>query len=116
MEEFAIKETLVDCERAGLVRKYVPGREEAARLCGFFAALGDGTRLRLISALSITPLCVSDVVTLLGINQTTVSHQLAALKAAGAVKSRRQGRVVFYSLADRRLLDVMLLATQLTAE
>ncbi|MFR6641498.1 MAG: ArsR/SmtB family transcription factor [Christensenellales bacterium] len=87
---------VVDPRSAGLVLEYMPDGATVDGLCGLFSALGDGTRLRILSALSVTPLCVSDIVKLLRMNQTTVSHQLARLMTAGAVKRRRQGRITFY--------------------
>ncbi len=115
MERINCESLIVDPKNAELVLEYLPDGETIDGLCGLFSALGDGTRLKILSALSITALCVGDIVKLLGLNQTTVSHQLAALRIAGAVKCRRQGKVSFYSLADRRILDVMLSATEFTA-
>lgn len=105
---------VVDPRSAGLVLEYMPDGATVDGLCGLFSALGDGTRLRILSALSVTPLCVSDIVKLLRMNQTTVSHQLARLMTAGAVKRRRQGKITFYSIASRKILDVMLSATEFT--
>ena len=59
---------------------------------------------------SMSEMCVTDLSLSLGINQTTVSHQLKNLKAIGAVKVRRQGKVAFYSLSDNSILDIMLKA------
>ena len=64
--------------------------------------------LIMISALAISEMCVSDLSRLLELNQTTVSHQLRLLKNLNAVKTRRQGKVVFYSLRNETLNDVLL--------
>lgn len=101
---------LIDCKTLELVRNYVPEEDALASMSEFFAALGDGTRLKLISALSISEMCVTDLSVSLGINQTTVSHQLRNLKTIGAVKMRKQGKVAFYSLKDSALLEIMLKA------
>lgn len=105
-----IERLLIDCRTLELVRNYMPQEDALAAMSEFFAALGDGTRLKLISALSISEMCVTDLSIALGINQTTVSHQLRNLKNIGAVKMRRQGRVAFYSLGNSILLDIMLRA------
>ena len=107
---FDSERLLIDNKTLDLVRSYVPGEDALAAMSDFFSALGDGTRLKLISALSITETCVTDLSLSLKINQTTVSHQLRNLKSIGAVKVRRQGKVSFYSLKDNSLLDIMLKA------
>ena len=66
------------------------------------------TRVKILSALAISELCVTDLSRILEINQTTVSHQLRFLKSAGIVKSIRQGKIVFYSLVDDTINDVIL--------
>jgi DNA-binding transcriptional ArsR family regulator len=75
----------------------MPPAEEVARL---FALIADPTRLRLVSALAPGELCVCDLAAATGINRSTVSHQLRTLREGRLVRSRREGRVVFYALAD----------------
>jgi len=70
--------------------------------------LGDCTRIKILSALSISSMCVSDLTTILEMNQTTVSHQLRSLRSMGIVDYKRQGKVVFYFVADKRVLEVLL--------
>lgn len=91
-----------------LVLSYVPDDKLLNDLVGFFTVFSDYTRLKMISALSISEMCVSDISGLLGINQTTVSHQLRLLKNLGAVNGRRQGKVIYYSLKDELISDVLL--------
>ena len=74
----------------------------------FFFRFADYTRVKILSALAISELCVTDLSRVLQINQTTVSHQLRYLKSAGIVNSVRQGKIVFYSLADEKINDVIL--------
>ena len=62
----------------------------------------------MISALAISEMCVSDLSKMLKLNQTTVSHQLRLLKNLNAVKTHRQGKIVFYSLRSEMLNDVLL--------
>lgn len=62
----------------------------------------------MLSALAISEMCVTDLSRVLDINQTTVSHQLRLLKNLGIVKSERQGKIIFYSLVNDTVNDVML--------
>ena len=78
-------------------------------LADFFKLFGDGTRIRILWALSESEMCVCDLCALLSMQQSAVSHQLKNLKQTRVVKSRREGKVVYYSLDDdhiRRLLDL----------
>lgn len=99
---------LLDKRLQDLVTDYVPQGEILDDLVCFFSIFSDYTRLRIISALSISEMCVSDLSALLKINQTTVSHQLRLLKDLNAVKTKRQGKVIFYSLRNEALSDILL--------
>ena len=72
----------------------------ATRAAEFFAALGDPSRLRLVSALLSGELCVCDLAAVLGMTQSAVSHQLRLLRTLHLVTPRREGRIVYYSIAD----------------
>lgn len=99
---------LLDKRTTSLVDDYVPSDDVLNDLVGFFTIFSDFTRLKILSALAISEMCVSDLSSVLYINQTTLSHQLRLLKNLSAVKTRRQGKVVFYSLKDELLSDVLL--------
>lgn len=99
---------LLDGRTQTLVEDYVPEGEMLEGLVGFFSIFADATRLRILSALAITEMCVTDISRVLGINQTTVSHQLRYLKNAGIVKCARFGKVIFYSLKNDTVNDVLL--------
>ena len=99
---------LLDKRTQGLIEDYVPQGEILEGVVCFFSVFADYTRVKILSALAISELCVTDLSRILEINQTTVSHQLRYLKNAGAVRCRRQGKVVFYSLASEKLGDVMM--------
>lgn len=103
-----MKEVILDKRLQGLVSEYVPEGEILDDLACFFSIFSDNTRLRLISALAISEMCVSDISNLLRLNQTTVSHQLRFLKNLNAVKTKRQGKIIFYSLRSEVLNDVLL--------
>lgn len=99
---------LLDKRVQTMISEYVPCGEVLDRLVCFFSIFSDYTRLRIISALAISDMCVSDLSALLKLNQTTVSHQLRMLKNLGAVTCSRQGKVVFYALKNQTLNEVLL--------
>ena len=99
---------LLDKRMQSLVSDYIPNEEILADLVGFFNIFSDITRLKMLSALAISEMCVNDISVMLGLNQTTVSHQLRLLRDLGAVKYRRQGKIIFYSLRNERINDVLL--------
>ena len=99
---------LLDKRTQGLIEDYVPQGEVLEGVVCFFSVFSDYTRVKILSALAISELCVTDLSRILEINQTTVSHQLRFLKSAGIVKSVRQGKIVFYSLVDETVNDVLL--------
>ena len=79
----------------------------AADVAGLFALLADPTRLRMLAALASGELCVCDLAAATGINRSTVSHQLRTLREGRLVRSRREGRVIFYALDDDHVRDLL---------
>jgi len=77
----------------------LPGRQ-VERLSALYKALGDPTRIRIISALSVSPLCVADIAMLLEMTQSAISHQLRVLRSVGLVKYHKDGKHVIYELDD----------------
>jgi ArsR family transcriptional regulator len=98
----AIHEDIV----AGVSRK-LPEQELLRQLAALFIVFGDGTRLSILWALSESEMCVCDVCALLGLKQSAVSNQLNKLKRSRIVKTRREGKVVFYSLADDHIRTIL---------
>ncbi len=92
-------ETLVHPEAVERARRAV---EEAPveALAETFKVLGDPTRVRILLALSVQELCVCDLADLFEVTQSAVSHQLRVLRAHRLVRSRREGKLVYYSLDD----------------
>lgn len=80
---------------------------EYTRLAALFKMFGDGTRVKLLHALEQNELCVCDLAALLGVTKSAVSHQLKALRLSNLVKSRRDGQVVYYSLADEHVKTIL---------
>ncbi len=99
---------LLDKRTQGLIEDYVPQGDILEGIVCFFSVFADYTRVKILSALAISQLCVTDISRILDINQTTVSHQLRYLKSAGIVKSERQGKIIFYSLVNDGVNDVIL--------
>ena len=87
---------------------YMPKNSVLQQMANFFSIFSDETRLKILSALSISKMCVNDISTSLSLNQTTVSHQLRFLKSAGIVRCNRQGKIVFYALTNEAVTDVIL--------
>jgi DNA-binding transcriptional ArsR family regulator len=85
-------------------------QEDAATLAEAFALLADPSRLRIVYALlEGGPMCVSDIAAAVHLADSATSHQLAKLRTAGVVRSERQGREIWYRIADahiRVILDV----------
>ena len=94
-----IHEDEVHQAQAGLV-----SGQTAFMLAETFAALSDPNRLRLISALFSTELCVCDLAALVGLSESAVSHQLRLLRGMRVVRPRRAGRMVFYALDDEHVV------------
>lgn len=82
------------------VREKLQPKEEYIQLASLFKMFGDGTRVRILHALEQSEMCVCDLASLLDLTKSAVSHQLKALRLANLVKFRREGQIVFYSLAD----------------
>ena len=99
---------LLDKRTQALIEDYVPQGDILEGVVCFFSVFADYTRVKILSALAISELCVTDLSRILQINQTTVSHQLRFLKSAGIVSSRRQGKIIFYTLTSDAVNDVLL--------
>jgi ArsR family transcriptional regulator, lead/cadmium/zinc/bismuth-responsive transcriptional repressor len=75
-----------------------------------FRVLGDPTRVRILDALAAGELCVCDIASLVGISESAVSHQLRLLRSMRLVRTRRAGRLIFYTLDDRHIVQLLQLA------
>ena len=89
------------------VRQVMPGEDTLYDLTELFRIFGDSTRVRILYVLFESEMCVCDIAALLGMTQSAISHQLRALKSARLVKSRREGKTVFYSLADDHVKTII---------
>ena len=82
------------------VNQIMPGEEELFDLAELFKVFGDSTRIRILYVLFESDMCVCGIAELLGMTQSAISHQLQVLKKAKLVRYRREGKTIFYSLAD----------------
>lgn len=89
------------------VTKNLPSERTVGAMADFFKAFSDPTRVRILCALWEHELCVCDISTLLGMTQSAISHQLRFLRQARLIKSRREGKAVFYSLADEHVQSII---------
>ena len=85
----------------------MPSDETLYDLAELFKVFGDSTRVKILYALFEAELCVCDIAQLLGMSQSAISHQLRALKQAKLVRYRREGKQVFYSLADGHVRTIL---------
>lgn len=92
----------VDC-----VKNSMPKEEKFIELSELFKVFGDFTRIKIIFALLKKELCVCDIAELLNMSQSSISHQLRVLKNARLVKFRREGKVVYYSLDDEHVREII---------
>ena len=88
------------------VRAEMPEKENFYNLAGLYKMLADGTRVKILWALSREDMCVCDLAVLLGMTKSAISHQLKYLRLANIVKYDKQGKMVYYSLADSYLRDI----------
>ena len=88
------------------VRHSLPEAAEFYDLANLYKLFSDNTRVRILWALSCEEMCVCDLAALLGMTKSAISHQLKSLRLGGLVKYVRQGKVVYYSLADDHIKDI----------
>lgn len=89
------------------VKKDFPSNQLINTLSDFFKIFGDTTRVKIMCALDKSEMCVGDISVLLDMTVSAVSHQLKILREASLVKTKRQGKVVFYSLADEHVQRII---------
>ena len=90
-----------------IVQAQMPDEDELYDLAELFKVFGDSTRIRILYVLFEAEVCVCDLAQALSMTQSAVSHQLKILKQAKLVKSRREGKSVFYSLADGHVRTII---------
>ena len=110
--DFVCGENCPHYKKINEVKSVEPNTEEILSLSNMFKLFADNTRLRIICSILNTELCVCDLCELLGLNQSTVSHQLQLLRNAKLVKYRREGKQVYYSLQDEQIEKIISLSLE----
>ena len=90
-----------------IVEQTMPEETELYDLAELFKVFGESTRIRILFVLSSAEVCVCDLARVLNMTQSAISHQLRILKQNKLVKSRREGKSIFYSLADGHVSTII---------
>ncbi len=101
-EQHHVHENLVHQVEDGM-----PSEEMMQSLADFYKNFGDLTRVKILCVLSQSELCVCDLAEVTGMTQSAISHQLRVLKQSKLVKNRRDGKTVYYSLADAHIQSIL---------
>ena len=91
---------------------YLPDKDATRKIARFFALFADPSRVQLLSALSISPLCVTDIADILNMNQTTVSHQLRILRDMDVVSCEREGKILKYKISNPKINEILLVGVE----
>jgi len=107
----SISISMCDCDvihedAVNRVRSSMPEGGDFYNLANLYKMFADSTRVRILWALSCEVMCVCDLAVLLGMTKSAVSHQLKSLRLANLVKYDKQGKIVYYSLADNHVKDI----------
>ena len=98
--------TIIHKDVVARVKESLPNEEKLYDLADLFKAFSDSTRIKILQALFEAELCVCDLAALLEMTQSAISHQLRVLKSNRLVKFRREGKVIYYSLADEHIKNI----------
>ncbi len=94
------------------VASHAPEDDRLAEMAELFKVFGDSTRIKILYALFEAELCVCDLAELLGISQPAMSYQLKILRQAKLIRNRREGKTVYYALADRHVQMIIGMAKE----
>jgi DNA-binding transcriptional ArsR family regulator len=98
---------VVHLEKVEQARKEVISDRDLERLSLTYRVLGDPNRLKIVMVLRTVEMCVCDLAAFTGLSESAVSHQLRRLKDLALVKSRRDGQIIYYSLDDEHVTDLL---------
>ena len=101
------EEQIIHADILDRVKPDMPDEESLYDLAELFKVFGDTTRIRILYVLFESEMCVCDIAELLNMSQSAISHQLRVLKQSRLVRSRREGKTVFYSLADEHVRTII---------
>lgn len=100
------QDSIIDIAKVKKIKKLMPSDDLLFDIAEVFKVFGDTTRMKIISALLETELCVGDIAEITNSTQSAISHQLRVLKQAKLVKYRKEGKTVYYSLDDEHIKDL----------
>ena len=98
---------IVDQQKVNNVNRALPEKDVTVNMAALFKALADPTRLRIVQALLLEELCVCDISAIVDVSVSAISHQLRLLRSMHIVKFRKQGKMVYYSLDDEHIAQLM---------
>ena len=98
---------VIHLNRVDQARQEAIPKRDLERLSLTYRVLGDPNRLRIVMALKNVEMCVCDLAAFTGLSDSAVSHQLRRLKDLALVKSRRDGQIIYYSLDDEHVMDIL---------
>ena len=98
---------VIHLDRVEKARKDSVAEKEIERLSSIYKILGDPSRLKIVMALKNVEMCVCDLAAFLGLTESAVSHQLRRFRDLALVKSRRDGQVIYYSLDDEHVTELL---------
>ncbi len=103
---------VVHLDRVARAKAEAIAQNDLERLASTYKIMGDPTRLKIIMALRGGEMCVCDIAAFLGLSESAVSHQLRRLRESSLVRSRRDGQILYYSLDDDHVLDLVTVGMQ----
>ena len=106
IEQIACDCEVIHEEVVNRVRASMPDSGNFYDLANLYKMFADNTRVRILWAISCEEMCVCDLAVLLGMTKSAISHQLKLLRMSNLVKFDKQGKVVYYSLADSHVKDI----------
>lgn len=110
MKKTEVECCAVTCIHDDTIRRVqgrMPEEDTMKELADFYKVFGDPTRIKILCVLLEAEVCVCDLAEILGMTQSAISHQLRVLKQMKLVKNRREGKTVYYSLADGHIQTII---------
>lgn len=101
------EKTVIHKEIVETVKKQLPNDKKMESLALFYKMFSDSTKVKILWALDISEMCVCDLAVITNVTKSAISHQLSSLKDANLVKSRRDGKIIYYSLADSCVKEIL---------
>ena len=112
LDSHARNNHIPDSNKVDTARKELPGYDIINSMAQFFGMFSDPTRLKIVIVLKKEELCVHEIADAIGLSISAVSHHLRLLKTAKMVKNRRNGKMVYYSLDDEHIEQLLSVADQ----